>query len=351
MVLNESNHSKNSFSMQLTSLVSSRSSACWSKALAVFFFAAWSAMSVAETDKTDLFYWLARSNTAARTQNYHGIVHYYRYGETSHPVTIIHLADNGVGQTVMVTKDQGSRQLSWDQRESKASIYAMDGNSRLIKMPRIMSLQSLTPAQTQSLSNYYTVKPLGGEQVINRSADRVLISAKNHDRYSYKAWVDNKTGVLLRGELLDESGQVIEGFAFNQIIFGNSAKEKAASVTKGLDKPAHTLKAATKHNSSASIWRFAYLPDGFINTVQLRREIGPKAVEQWLFSDGINTFSLFFRPLDEGEVSAKNIDVGRFSPSNVIVRHISGYEVVLVGHMPFNTLTKIMDNIQSAHKQ
>ena len=300
----------------------------------------------AGTDKDDLFYWLFRSNAGAKTQNYHGVVHYYRYGETSRPMTIVHVVDEGIEQAMIEMKDCGTRQVRWENGEVNAYIQSADGTVKKVRMPKVFSLQSLSPDQIAVISSYYGVIDRAEEHILGRRADRILIAAKDQDRYSYKAWIDRQTGVLLRGELVDKSGQVIEGFAYRQIKFGTPAEEKATALLKALDDTDKSVLSIPVGGHATEQWDVAYVPRGFVSTTQLQRRLGNRLVDQLLFSDGINTFSIFFRRLNTGEQCSQNVDVGRYSPSNVVVRHIAGHEVVLVGQMPLATLVKIADSIR-----
>lgn len=312
--------------------------------LGMMMFGCLSLSVMAADHKDDLSYWLLRFNTAAKTQNYHGVAHYYRYGETSLPIRIVHTVDDGVEQAAVETEKRGVRQVRWEKGRVKAYIEQPDGQVQSVRLTQEVSLKSLQPDRMALMSQCYRVGERGQDRVLGRMTDRVLIASVDQDRYSYKAWIDQQTGVLLRGELVDLGGQVIEGFAYRNIHFGKPDKDQMITLTPTEDK---TSSASILSNQEvAQQWKIGFLPRGFINSAQMKRQFGEHNVEQMLFSDGINTFSVFFRRLNAGETCSQNTEVGRYSPANVVVREIAGHEVVLVGQMPLAALTKIADGIR-----
>ena len=95
--------------------------------------------------------------------------------------------------------------------------------ARLIRIePRTgrQGFPSLLPKQMATLAQQFTVKKLEIERVAGHDAQVGCLEPNDEFRFWHKLWTELKTGLWLRGRVLDESGKVIEEITFSDIRIG-----------------------------------------------------------------------------------------------------------------------------------
>ena len=77
------------------------------------------------------------------------------------------------------------------------------------------------------IAEHYDVRAQGVQRVAGREADVLLLSPKDDRRYTYRLWADQASGLLLRAEVLDARGAVLESAAFSQLEIGGKPRPEA----------------------------------------------------------------------------------------------------------------------------
>src|SRR5206468_1885843 len=82
------------------------------------------------------------------------------------------------------------------------------------------SFPAILPQQLSDLNQNYTIQLGGTGRVANRPAQQLVIKPKDAYRYGYQLWADKATGLLLKADLVDSNGKIIEQFMFTQLNSG-----------------------------------------------------------------------------------------------------------------------------------
>ncbi|HPV25480.1 MAG TPA: sigma-E factor regulatory protein RseB domain-containing protein, partial [Casimicrobium sp.] len=156
---------------------------------------------------------LQQAASAASTLNYTGTITYQRRGavETSR---VVHLFENGVEMERITTLDGPPFEVV--RVNDELTCYIPE--SRVIRIePRTgrQGFPSLLPRQMTTLAQHFTVKKLEIERVAGHDAQVWLFEPNDEFRFWHKLWTELKTGLWLRGRVLDERGNVIEEITFS----------------------------------------------------------------------------------------------------------------------------------------
>ena len=162
--------------------------------------------------------WLARAAQAARQHNYVGTI-VYQHGGRVETSRLVHLNDNGMEFEKLVNLDGPAREVIRSQGEVRC--YYPDAKVVRIE-PRTFrnAFPSLSPMQQKALGEFYTFRKAEAGRVAGVEAQAWVFEPKDGLRYGHKFWSDSATGLLLKARIIDETGEVVEQFAFTDLAIG-----------------------------------------------------------------------------------------------------------------------------------
>ncbi len=198
----------------------------------------------------------------------------------------------------------------------------------------------------ENLSPLYLIKLAGEERVADKLAYKVVIKAKDNYRYGHTLWID-KVDFLLLKTTMNLEDKIIEEILFTDI--QPLEKEVAMKLlsAQNFDKEL-SVKNNISHEASEknSGWSFQNIPPGYklqyFMTKSAQKQQGE--VKQWLFSDGLASYSVFIR-------QRKNI---KSVPEKVMNRgavHVlslirAPWLITIMGEVPEKTILFASKNIQ-----
>ena len=241
---------------------------------------------------------------AASTLNYTGTITYKRRGaeETSR---VVHLFENGVEMERVTTLDGPPFEVVRVNEELTCYIP----EARLMRIePRTgrQGFPSLLPRQMTTLAQHFTVKRLEIERVAGHDAQVWLFEPNDEFRFWHKLWTELKTGLWLRGRVLDERGTVIEEITFSDIKIGGKIDREQVKPT--LANSIANWRVDRRLSISAlktdTGWSAKGLPAGFVKISEnFMRALPGRAepVSQLVYSDGLSSVSVYAAPLPAGE--------------------------------------------------
>lgn len=191
------------------------------------------------------------------------------------------------------------------------------------------------------LSQYYDFVKMGRAREAGTACQVLRIVPKDGLRYSYMLWVDEKTNLPLRADLVDRYGEVLE--QYRSISY--SVSDKLAEVMAGFDdvKLPEVL-SLPKSKVSETFWTVSWKPDGFesVNLNRYRMINTERVVENQMFSDGLFSFSVYVSERDEHSLQGQLIRQGRRTLHSLVK---DGREVSIVGDIPPETAKRIAQSV------
>ncbi|ENO7070897.1 TPA: sigma-E factor regulatory protein RseB [Vibrio cholerae] len=191
------------------------------------------------------------------------------------------------------------------------------------------------------LSRYYDFVKVGRAREAGAACQVLRVVPKDGLRYSYVVWVDEKSHLPLRADLLDRDGEVLE--QYRTISF--SVSERLVEIMAGLNKVQlpEVLKLP-KGSVQETFWQVTWVPDGFqaMELNRYRMAMTERLVESQMYSDGLFNFSVYVSASDNYSLKGQLVRQGRRTLHSVVKGE---NEISVVGDIPPATAQRIAQSV------
>ncbi|MBL4622348.1 MAG: MucB/RseB C-terminal domain-containing protein [Immundisolibacteraceae bacterium] len=280
--------------------------------------------------------WLRRMEQAASTISYRGDFVFVR-GDLMRHMRVVHLVDSeGVHQRVFSLDGPPNETLLGGGQPGLMAASGYGGSAETENLP----FSTLLPQRLQALNGLYQISLGGIDRVAEHQAQVVNVEPEDGYRFGFRLWSELGSGLLLRAQMLNSTGQVIEQFSFSSVDL--DAAGGSIPVAEVQLSPPQLLAPETGHLTN---WRVGKIPPGFA-LQSMRRYAGQRqaVVDHLLFSDGLATVSVFIEPVQDGdEFSNQSVNTGIV---NALTGTVSDNQVTVMGEVPVATLSMIFNSLQ-----
>ena len=279
---------------------------------------------MADTPAAD---WLKRMAESHRTLNYQGVVRYQIEGSTNN-FKISHI----------VKGDSEYESLeSLDDAESSVVRHGHDLNC-VHPGPELLRLLSANSTENSLLHSYYSLAVAEPGRVAGRESVTIDVRPKDVYRLGYRLGIDEESGLLLKSEILNKQGKVLESFQYLVLDMGLSAESERAAVM-----PAAHDKVLEASSHLDHRWKVGWLPDGFTPLS------GYRDAESLSYTDGLAVFSVFVESfaIDHSVPPDSHMRRGA-SVSYSTIYPEQGRRVTVVGEVPMLTARQVARSIKWA---
>lgn len=297
--------------------------------------------------------WLDLMNRGFLESSYDGIFSYFS-GDDLSTLRVVHTVTKGVQRERLVHLNGAPREIVRTGDEVECILRPGD---------EILALESSIPSGPfarafsrafEGVSDNYTLSLHGTDRVANRDAIRLAVVPRDTQRYGFRLWLDQETGLLLRSELVDMKGTKLEIFQFATLKVGGPITEQDLAPESGAGAlTSHlSLDAATPAESRKANWHAEWVPDGFtMASWDIRRTPSSlKPVDTLMYSDGLAAFSVFIEDMPEAGANAL---VSRSGATVAVSEVVAGgpqdavnHLVTVVGEIPTDTAQRIAQSIR-----
>ncbi len=234
-------------------------------------------------------------------------------------LALSHRIRDGVRQQVVQHLDGPSINV---ERRSIAGFFAW--------FPSDTSEPGASPQRwSEHVAEYYDVSQQDDTRVAERDAVALRFSPIDSQRYSHAWWVDKETGLLLKQEISDAQGRVLETFQVTQL---HSPSLYSGDVVHGTDVEMPDYP-----------WQVSWLPEGF---VEQPSERGQAQDSQRVYSDGMTAISVFAKPLSSQPLEE---GVHRLGVSTAVVSQVTfdeqRWQLIVIGELPRESLKRIANSL------
>ncbi len=296
--------------------------------------------SYAVTDD-ELWAVLQKAAVAARALSYEGVF-VCQTGKQNKAVQITHLFDGRNEFARNVVLDGASREML--SQGSNLVIYNGKNEKIVIEKRRGQNMfPAILPLNFDGIKDNYSVHVSAHERIADRQAQIITLEPKDNLRYSYKFWVDDEYGLLLKSVRLNNRNEIIESIGFNHLSLLNSVA--LDWFTPKIDSKRNYVMedepVILPDGKLSATWELKELPAGFRKVDQVVRMVHGKAfpVLHIIFSDGLASASLFIEPTNKSaSTKATLVTTGGTS---FYAGVNNGYLVTAVGEVPEATVVQI----------
>lgn len=285
--------------------------------------------------------WLARIHAAAHERNYQGTLVFSADGALS-SARVAHFCEGEQSYERVEMLDGRMQQIY----RHNDRVYTLWPRSRVAVVeqrdPRQASLRAVIEPRAEQ---YYEVREQGSEHVAGREVQVLLLSPRDAHRFAQRLWVDGRSGLILRTDVLGPRQQVLESSAFSQVeIDVKPRPQTVLQPMKQLDGYRMVRPSAQPAQLDSEGWTLTSPVSGFQLSSSMRRPLDPTAgganqasVLQAVFSDGLTHVSLFVEPIDRARhTQPLQNQVG--ATHTVMQAHGNEWWVTVIGDVPFQTL-------------
>ena len=293
--------------------------------------------------------WLMKMNQAAHTLNYSGSF-VYQHGERIESMRILRKVQGGLVRERLISLNGAAREVIRTDQEVRC--YLPDENTVVVEHRRAeaRSFPSLLPQSLRDLDRNYAIALGGLARVVDRTAQEVMITPRDNYRYGYQLWADKESGLLLKANLVDNKGQVIEQFMFTSVEIGGILPDAAFEPRDaGKDYVWYREdKEKAAAASSSKTWEVKHLPPGFTLSMHMTRMLPNRKapVEHMIYTDGLAVVSVFVEKLENQQPAPGDvIDVMHIGAVHARGINIGTHQVTVVGEVPVITVDLIGESI------
>ncbi|MDO8825396.1 MucB/RseB C-terminal domain-containing protein [Methylophaga sp.] len=293
---------------------------------------------------------LERMSQAAKQLNYEGVFA-YQSGKTFQSVRIYHRNDDGTESERLISLNGAAREVI--RSDDTVTCINPDGKQvNVSQRPLGRGFPSDLPRRLSSATAFYELKLGDEDRIAGKLTQRVDIKPVDNYRYGYRLWMDKDTDLLLKSELIDEQGEVLETFEFTDIQTGvdipDASLKAQMSGNEMVWNRTEPGEMTTQDLATFSNWQTKWLPEGFTLVAhqnRLRSNNGAH-VEQRVYSDGLSSVSVF---IEKMRAQHNHFHGGsHMGAVNAFGSVIHAHFVTVVGEVPAVTVEKIGAAIEYA---
>ncbi len=213
-------------------------------------------------------------------------------------------------------------------------------------------LDARIPADVSLLEPHYQLRLVGDDRVAGRGVVQIRLDPQDRLRYGYAVWFDRQTGLLLRAEVLDPMGAVIERLMMLDMTLDGPIAEAdlhASLPTEGFTRVTNQPVANADDAASGPSWQMQTLPAGFALKMDKVQQLPGRShpVRHLIYSDGLATVSVYIEPDSQADPIEGALQMGAM---NAYGRAFEGHQAIVVGEVPAATVEQMAQAlvIQSA---
>lgn len=285
---------------------------------------------------------LERMEQAIESLNYEGTFVHIVDGQVD-TMYVVHRVEDGVATERLVSLDGAQREIIREQDEVTC-IFADKQSVLVEKRQDGGPIRSAIPRYTASLDAHYKFDVKKPTNKLGRDAAVMVITPQDDHRYGYRLWMDKATGMMLKSQVVDKYGKVLEQLIFVSIELPESipADRLEPSIeTEEFTWYVQDGEGTAPGGDRPASWQAQSLPAGFeLHASKTQVMAGEKApTEHLVYSDGIASVSVFV----DSEINDPDDAEGpsRIGAANAYTTRVSGHIVTAMGEVPAGTVRMI----------
>lgn len=292
--------------------------------------------------EADMANWLDRVGRASRQLNYVGTFS-YQTGWRTETSRIAHRYSNGEESERLEVLDGSPREVIRHGKELRSVLPAQ----RAVIVGQVGNRDSFpgrVPQSCPELTDNYRVRLDGVGRIAGHEVQKLIFEPYDELRFGHVLWVELQSGLLLKSQVLDARGEVIEQFSFSDVRIGGEVQDDLLAPRVKVDADWRTIDVRGDDEAQAgNPWELERSLPGFALIAMLRHRSG--GALQMVFSDGLAAVSIFIEPAEAG-VEARGAYPGG-GAVNVFERIDSGHRITVLGEVPALLVQRAAEAIEA----
>lgn len=297
--------------------------------------------------------WLLRIQEAANKRNFVGTV-VVSAGGTVASTRIAHYGE-GREQFERIDSLDGQVRSVYRQNDVVHTVWPQKRVAVVEQRDQMSSFPGLLQAANDRVQEFYDLKPVAVERVAGHEANVLVLKPRDKLRFGYRLWAEKATGLLLRTEVLDERGQVLESSAFSEVSIGVRAQPEHVTLpVKKLDGYRVLKPQLLSTRPEGEGWNLRVTVPGFRLVSCVKRQLdfpgraGASATSdqtlQTIYSDGLTYVSIFIEPYS-AERHARPMSTA-IGATQTMMRRDGDWWITAMGDVPVATLRQFANAVE-----
>jgi sigma-E factor negative regulatory protein RseB len=281
--------------------------------------------------------------SAAKRLNYQGVFSQQRDGVV-HAFRMTHRFDGQREEELLEVLDNSPREY-W-RIDDEVQCLMPEQKLVVTESQRQERFPALLMSELSGFSRYYevSVDPALG-RVAGRHCLMIDIEPKDEYRPRYRLCADEDTGLLLKAQLLDRQGNVLEQIAFGQVQIGHTISDEALARSWSTEGWQRIDRKPVPIDFQAMGWDYT-VPPGFSPVMQIRRQFSDgREVSQMILTDGLASVSIFIEPYQKNLSQHQWQGASQAGSINLYGNKVEDSWVVVVGEAPALTIHQLAQSI------
>lgn len=281
--------------------------------------------------------WLSRLAPAQQATSYRGVFVYAR-GDQVSSLKVVRRVQEGRIRERLVPQDGGAGEIL---RNDEAVHCVLPRQGHFLLEGAIPSgpFSDAFPAQREAMNQWYRPVRLEDDRIAGYATAVIDLPARDAWRYSYRLWLELNTALLVKSQVLEANGEVLERFQFSSLEITDQIADdelKGRLIPDQVKAP--TADAPHAEHALYEAWTPGWLPPGFTQTADGDRRA---------YSDGLASFSIFVEPPSGMDMPE---GASRIGATTVYMRHWTSdgtsLRVTVVGEVPPATAMKVAEGVR-----
>lgn len=297
------------------------------------------ALAVSTPAGADAETWLMKINEAAADRSFVGNFVYVHDNQIE-AMHVVRRVRDGVMQERLYALNGEAREVVRDMDRVWCFIPDKNVGVHDYRQTSESGFPRILPNDLDALARNYRFEIGGTARIADRMAQQVKVIPADRFRYGYHLWADSETGLLLRSDLVDDSGTIVEQYLFVDIdIDPRISDSELQSVTSrddlkwyGMDMPNMTAEV------ESTPWRVDSIPSGYRLSKHIRR-MNPMKMEEeehMVFTDGLSSVSIFVKESREGQSGM--LGLSRMGAVHAFRETVADHWITVMGEVPAQTV-------------
>jgi len=289
--------------------------------------------------------WVQKMSSAMRNLNYRGDF-VYLHDNQLESMRISHYTDENGEKERLISLNGEAREVIRDNQ----NLTCIWPSSRkvVVDFSRRNSFSPIfIPEDIARLEKFYDMKLLSNDRVAGMNAVVVHIDPRDKYRYGMKFWINDQNGLMMKSNLINEDGKVVEEVMFTSLKLFDDDEKLVVDTMPKIDEN-FTLVRYHSGDSSKSFaadnaWQLANAPGGFWRESVLKRKIPgtDHFVQQMVYTDGLASLSIFI----EKKTGLSSGGMSSMGAVNAFIRILNDYSVTVIGEVPAITVKQLAESV------
>ena len=251
-----------------------------------------------------------------------------------------HIKKDNKTYAQLVTLD--GRQQEIIQRDNLVSYFQPNTQAFTLNSGNIVdAMPAVVRADFDKLSTVYDFIKIGKDRVAGRFADTIRIVPKDDFRYQYLVFVDEENSLLLRGDMLDSEGKLLDQFRVVTLYIDDRLRGLTDYINKVSMPP--LLKESKNEQNLDITWSVGWLPQGFSLIRYTQETLENEVIDSALYSDGLFTFTLFVSNVGSNVLPENTWKQGAYTIYSEVN---GGKEITFIGQLPIAAAKRIVQEVK-----